>query len=81
MTGRNEATLYKDASCSGEGILVFSKLNLKKQPTEDEETAKMFIEMVTSEFENLWSWKSFVYLIAIWMSASLMAFEYLMDHL
>ena len=53
MTGRNEATLYKDASCSGEGILVFSKLNLKKQPTEDEETAKMFIEMVTSEIDNL----------------------------
>ena len=30
ITGRNEATLYKDASCSGEGILVFSKLQMKK---------------------------------------------------
>ena len=55
ITGRNEATLYKDAACSGEGIMVFSKLQEKKQPDADADTLKMFCEMTKSEMENLWN--------------------------
>ena len=58
ITGRNEATLFKDAACSGDGILVFSKLNSKKQPDADQETLKMFCDMVKEEIANLWAPKA-----------------------
>ena len=55
-TGRNEVTLFTDAACTGEGALVYSKLQTKKQPAADAETTELFLNMLKEEVSKVSSW-------------------------
>ena len=52
-TGRNEATLFNNTTCEGEGALVYSKLATKKQPCQDDETRDLFLGMLKEEFSKI----------------------------
>ena len=56
-TGRNEATLFTNANCEGEGALVYSKLSTKKQPCQDAETQELFLGMLKEEYGKANEWK------------------------
>ena len=47
--------MYNNASCSGEGVLVHSKLESKKHPVGDEEIKAIFLNMIKTELEVMGS--------------------------